>query len=129
MRRTSLVRIRSLIRSSRRIGQALSVNACATISDILAQGLKLINEERRRHRSVRCEASLPFVLHDSPRISIPADAGISRISSPSLTDGTGRSGCLADSARSEEHTSELQSPCNLVCRLLLEKKKTKLSGG
>src|SRR5256885_6450852 len=29
--------------------------------------------------------------------------------------------------RSEEHTSELQSPCNLVCRLLLEKKKNKHS--
>src|SRR5256885_12467889 len=28
--------------------------------------------------------------------------------------------------RSEEHTSELQSPCNLVCRLLLEKKKIHL---
>src|SRR5256885_5497728 len=28
--------------------------------------------------------------------------------------------------RSEEHTSELQSPCNLVCRLLLEKKKNKI---
>src|SRR5256885_8853633 len=28
-----------------------------------------------------------------------------------------------DLERSEEHTSELQSPCNLVCRLLLEKKK------
>src|SRR2546426_3976846 len=28
-------------------------------------------------------------------------------------------------ARSEEHTSELQSPCNIVCRLLLEKKKKK----
>src|SRR5256885_11711133 len=28
--------------------------------------------------------------------------------------------CLADAPRSEEHTSELQSPCNLVCRLLLE---------
>src|SRR5256885_6820016 len=28
--------------------------------------------------------------------------------------------------RSEEHTSELQSPCNLVCRLLLEKKKQEL---
>src|SRR2546426_5831026 len=27
-----------------------------------------------------------------------------------------------DTTRSEEHTSELQSPCNLVCRLLLEKK-------
>src|SRR2546426_8136115 len=31
--------------------------------------------------------------------------------------------------RSEEHTSELQSPCNLVCRLLLEKKKTKIANG
>src|SRR5256885_11377829 len=30
---------------------------------------------------------------------------------------------LAGGERSEEHTSELQSPCNLVCRLLLEKKK------
>src|SRR2546426_7511412 len=30
-----------------------------------------------------------------------------------------------DLLRSEEHTSELQSPCNLVCRLLLEKKKKK----
>src|SRR5688500_19616848 len=29
------------------------------------------------------------------------------------------------SPRSEEHTSELQSPCNLVCRLLLEKKNKK----
>src|SRR2546426_6776959 len=39
-------------------------------------------------------------------------------------------GALADATqaaqgRSEEHTSELQSPCNLVCRLLLEKKKPK----
>src|SRR5256885_5356793 len=29
--------------------------------------------------------------------------------------------------RSEEHTSELQSPCNLVCRLLLEKKKERIT--
>src|SRR5205807_10054175 len=43
-----------------------------------------------------------------------------------------RAGCSAaasppvsTSRRSEEHTSELQSPCNLVCRLLLEKKKKK----
>src|SRR5205807_6693898 len=33
-------------------------------------------------------------------------------------------GANAGRKRSEEHTSELQSPCNLVCRLLLEKKKT-----
>src|SRR3989454_5588384 len=31
--------------------------------------------------------------------------------------------CFRGVWRSEEHTSELQSPCNLVCRLLLEKKK------
>src|SRR2546426_4279403 len=34
-------------------------------------------------------------------------------------------GAVGSSERSEEHTSELQSPCNLVCRLLLEKKKKK----
>src|SRR2546426_9162747 len=36
-------------------------------------------------------------------------------------------GCdwIKGALRSEEHTSELQSPCNLVCRLLLEKKNTK----
>src|SRR5256885_4964935 len=38
----------------------------------------------------------------------------------------GERGVIGDAARSEEHTSELQSPCNLVCRLLLEKKKTQL---
>src|SRR2546426_7639504 len=37
----------------------------------------------------------------------------------SVVDSVG----LTPSGRSEEHTSELQSPCNLVCRLLLEKKK------
>src|SRR5256885_6615311 len=35
-------------------------------------------------------------------------------------------GDILSSMRSEEHTSELQSPCNLVCRLLLEKKKKKI---
>src|SRR5205807_6307139 len=35
----------------------------------------------------------------------------------------GRSQGAIEADRSEEHTSELQSPCNLVCRLLLEKKK------
>src|SRR5256885_3826109 len=36
-------------------------------------------------------------------------------------EGAGAAGW--PTSRSEEHTSELQSPCNLVCRLLLEKKK------
>src|SRR2546426_7119151 len=35
-----------------------------------------------------------------------------------------RERAAAAAGRSEEHTSELQSPCNLVCPLLLEKKKT-----
>src|SRR5256885_5131228 len=40
-------------------------------------------------------------------------------------DRNGHAGIARKAAgRSEEHTSELQSPCNLVCRLLLEKKKT-----
>src|ERR1039457_1483607 len=34
-----------------------------------------------------------------------------------------------DISRSEEHTSELQSPCNLVCRLLLEKNRDAVSVG
>src|SRR5256885_6156628 len=37
--------------------------------------------------------------------------------------GIARSRARRRYRRSEEHTSELQSPCNLVCRLLLEKKK------
>src|SRR2546426_7389958 len=41
-----------------------------------------------------------------------------------VTDDVGP-GLRAVARRSEEHTSELQSPCNLVCRLLLEKKKKK----
>src|SRR6266566_9580223 len=35
--------------------------------------------------------------------------------------------CCGRRPRSEEHTSELQSPCNLVCRLLLEKKKNNIT--
>src|SRR5256885_10002465 len=44
------------------------------------------------------------------------------IEKQSTVDGTETVQLVAP-ARSEEHTSELQSPCNLVCRLLLEKKK------
>src|SRR5256885_3291111 len=44
-----------------------------------------------------------------------------------LEELLGRVGVLLQLERSEEHTSELQSPCNLVCRLLLEKKKKSTS--
>src|SRR5256885_10045371 len=42
-------------------------------------------------------------------------------------EGPGPGRRHARRARSEEHTSELQSPCNLVCRLLLENKRTSIS--
>src|SRR5260370_9592203 len=44
----------------------------------------------------------------------------------SIEDGLGEDDVAGDDRRSEEHTSELQSHLNLVCRLLLEKKKTNL---
>src|SRR2546426_2391801 len=44
---------------------------------------------------------------------------------PLSDTNSSRIGALIYLTRSEEHTSELQSPCNLVCRLLLEKKKKK----
>src|SRR2546426_4422509 len=61
-------------------------------------------------------------LHDALPISCsstPATAG------PCRSTGCSRRSRAGRGARSEEHTSELQSPCNLVCRLLLEKKKNK----
>src|SRR5256885_11075641 len=57
-------------------------------------------------------------LHDAlPICSWPKRRG----TSPYSCGGAG--GPPRPRPRSEEHTSELQSPCNLVCRLLLEKKK------
>src|SRR5256885_10955696 len=64
----------------------------------------------------------------------PGIAALAELEKPPLSDALRRTaqagavspeddaGLLKD--RSEEHTSELQSPCNLVCRLLLEKKTT-----
>src|SRR2546426_3371099 len=45
-----------------------------------------------------------------------------------LASNLEKDGVLLAGERSEEHTSELQSPCNLVCRLLLEKKKKERQG-
>src|SRR5256885_5528648 len=61
--------------------------------------------------NVRAEAHFPRDLHD------PAVADEFRD-----FDGCDVQGIRKGIPRSEEHTSELQSPCNLVCRLLLEKK-------
>src|SRR5256885_8962167 len=53
------------------------------------------------------------------------DIGVFKITSDeSIASGVRRIRAITG-FRSEEHTSELQSPCNLVCRLLLEKKKNR----
>src|SRR5437879_8110989 len=66
--------------------------------------------------------------HRPPRAERPAQllAGGRLVQAPALDDprDPGRALHRALDARSEEHTSELQSPMYLVCRLLLEKKKT-----
>src|SRR5688500_20098226 len=59
-------------------------------------------------------------LHDALPISAAARSGCCGCA-PAGGSGTASS---RSQQRSEEHTSELQSPCNLVCRLLLEKKNT-----
>src|SRR2546426_12079823 len=68
-------------------------------------------------------------LHDALPISRFAPPISSSISAraPAFTAATSSppARCRQTWTRSEEHTSELQSPCNLVCRLLLEKKKNK----
>src|SRR5688500_19971623 len=87
------------------------VNIAGTVRAMLNMGL-------RRLRLVRP------ALFDAYRI-----AGIAHGSEPMLEQVEffdTLPAALADvgyAVRSEEHTSELQSPCNLVCRLLLEKKK------
>src|SRR2546426_1198354 len=62
----------------------------------------------------------------SPLRRTPADEhGQQRSRGTARSSFRGWAGMLP--LRSEEHTSELQSPCNLVCRLLLEKKKKNLT--
>src|SRR2546426_6229379 len=66
-------------------------------------------------------------LHDALPISVVAQVyGKDVIALPYRRPGFRISRDVADALRqrSEEHTSELQSPCNLVCRLLLEKKRS-----
>src|SRR5688500_19569671 len=64
-------------------------------------------------------------LDDPTEITIAAHIEQGKPHDSIAIDPPVREECVAIecSERSEEHTSELQSPCNLVCRLLLEKKK------
>src|SRR5256885_2983786 len=76
---------------------------------------------RRPPRSTLFPYTTLFRSLEGVRIAAPTPCRM-RMAMSQATDGA--SAHSADAKpRSEEHTSELQSPCNLVCRLLLEKKK------
>src|SRR5256885_10017021 len=70
--------------------------------------------------------ALPISRARAPRAAyrqLPRSACDRRAPSSALRSPTRPWRSRSGAPRSEEHTSELQSPCNLVCRLLLEKKK------
>src|SRR2546426_4852635 len=82
----------------------------------------LIAQEVLRQARVAIEEAEHLVLVvDAREGVVPLDEQLAQ-----LLHRTGKPLSLAVNKRSEEHTSELQSPCNLVCRLLLEKKKKKI---
>src|SRR2546426_3686731 len=64
-------------------------------------------------------------LHDTAWPSCRNDCPDAALAHVARARGSSAHARLRCHHRSEEHTSELQSPCNLVCRLLLEKKKQK----
>src|SRR5438876_6643839 len=86
---------------------------------------------RRRQRPGKVIAALRRTGRRAPhdargRVAV-RDDGIARLNSGEVVRGVvpdSANGYVSD-LRSEEHTSELQSPVHLVCRLLLEKKKKK----
>src|SRR2546426_8835754 len=92
----------------------------------------------RRSKAVEvahAEPALWALVGNTPLIPLPPSTVLDRSLPPVFlkAEWLNPSGSVKDRAalfilrRSEEHTSELQSPCNLVCRLLLEKKKTDAS--
>src|SRR2546426_3261483 len=85
---------------------------------------ELLGEPHRVRRQVSCVRQN---VERARRLRADAEADGSQAGDhrapPVVEDGAEATALVARLTRSEEHTSELQSPCNLVCRLLLEKKK------
>src|SRR2546426_9079648 len=87
---------------------------------------------RRRHTRLQgdwssdvCSSDLFSKVRSGARLPLPATLGAGRARRECVLWPGRPCGRPQPVRRSEEHTSELQSPCNLVCRLLLEKKKKK----
>src|SRR5256885_380267 len=119
----------------------MAAGALAAFSELAApvMGILTVRSHRSRQALVRPVVSLP-VRSRTGRVRSASKTSTSPCSSvPASTIGQPRARWALTQAatsrcegarttgranRSEEHTSELQSPCNLVCRLLLEKKQT-----
>src|SRR2546426_8884614 len=95
------------------ISRAPAVRAASTASRVPST----LTATYCSHEARRCTIAAECTMARTPRAAACHAAG--SVTSPVTASAPSRS------TRSEEHTSELQSPCNLVCRLLLEKKKKK----
>src|SRR5438094_3910109 len=84
----------------------------------------LFRSGRMKDLMSRLSDAFVYVIIDTPPVNVVTDAAIlsAQASGTVLVVEQGRT----TFPRSEEHTSELQSPYDLVCRLLLEKKKNKI---
>src|SRR2546426_3932836 len=91
--------------------------------DLLRAGLRVARSVANLEVPLRrANRSVVWVLMSVVRAGAEAASGLEG----SIVDITARKRADDLLRRSEEHTSELQSPCNLVCRLLLEKKKNSI---
>src|SRR2546426_5127072 len=110
-------------------------NILVIIDIIMSYNCLFFFSSRRRHTRLQGDWSSDVCSSDLVLADLPTDTGLPlllplsrRRFSLNLWKNTGywgRAMYVGYYRRSEEHTSELQSPCNLVCRLLLEKKKKK----
>src|SRR5205807_2108455 len=82
-----------------------------------------INLEHRPEALYATQGSSPLPVRIEPKLC-SASLGVGFGFAPALLIWCLKRAQAPHFIRSEEHTSELQSPCNLVCRLLLEKKKS-----
>src|SRR5437879_10075574 len=109
-----------------RVGVILAHHFTLSAFAVFIDHLRLAADEGDRSRPLHVQWS---IMASRPE-SVPASCGVlleptSALLSPELLDYLVVIEQLRGQQRSEEHTSELQSPMYLVCRLLLEKKKKK----
>src|SRR5256885_13376861 len=118
---------RPMTQTAPRSGMAMAavlatlLTACGSSGDAGPQPIEILSLSNRADMISDGNAYLEILL---PK-GIPAGALKVELNGADVTAQFAQRANGRILGRSEEHTSELQSPCNLVCRLLLEKKKKK----